>query len=76
MARRKPQTKPKTVLFNVEYEDGALSSNRKVSGELLDSKFGEDPDVLARVAIEEQDRVVAERSGLSKAKIKAITRVG
>ena len=75
MARRKPQTRTKTVLFNVVYEDGSLSSNRKVSSEDLESPFGEDPDVLARVAIEQQDRAVAERSGQFKGKIKTITRI-
>ncbi|MBT3558515.1 MAG: hypothetical protein HN644_06635 [Rhodospirillales bacterium] len=76
MARRKAQSKTTTVLFNVVYEDGALSSNRKVSSELLENLYGEDPEDLIRVAIEEQDRVVAERSGYSKGKIKSITRVG
>ena len=75
MARRKPQTKVRTILFNVEYEDGTLSSNRKVSSDLLESPFGEDPEDLARVAIEEQDRIVSERSGQSKAPIKSITRI-
>jgi hypothetical protein len=76
MARRKQQTKSTNILFNVVYEDGALSSNRKVSSDLLDSLYGEDPEDLARVAIEEQDRMVSERSGYSKGKIKSITRVG
>ena len=76
MARRKVQSKATTVLFNVVYEDGALSSNRKVSSDVLENPYGEDLDDLIRVAIEEQDRVVAERSGYSKGKIKSITRVG
>ena len=76
MARRKAQSKATTILFNVVYEDGALSSNRKVSSDLLESLYGEDPENMARVAIEEQDRAVAERSGYSKGKIKSITRVG
>ncbi len=75
MARRKAQTKSRIILFNVVYEDGGLSSNRKVSSDLLDDKFGEDPEDLARVAIEDQDRVVAERSGMAKSKIKSITRI-
>ncbi len=75
MARRKPQTRIRTILFNVEYEDGTLSSNRKISSDLLESPFGEHPDELARVALEEQDRQVAERSGRLVGKIKTITRV-
>ena len=43
---------------------------------MLENPYGEDPEDLIRVAIEEQDRIVAERSGYSKGKIKSITRVG
>lgn len=75
MARRKPRTRTRTILFNVEYEDGTLSSNRKITSDRLESSFGEDPQDLARVAIEEQDRIVAERSGQHRGKIKTITRI-
>ncbi len=74
MARKSKSTKPSVLLFNVVYEDGSLSSNRKVSSELLDDRFGEDPMDLAREAIERQDAEIAERSGVPKAKVKEVAR--
>lgn len=76
MARKKQKSKSlPAVLFNVVYEDGSLSSNRRVAGEQMDDKFGEDPLALARTVIEDQDNQVAQKSGVRKAKIKSITRV-
>ena len=74
MARRKPKTRPAFEVFNVVYADGSLSSNRRVSSEFLDDRFGEDPIDLARAAIEAQDRQVAAKSGIFKAKIKSVAR--
>ncbi len=76
MARKKQKSKTQpAVLFNVVYEDGSLSSNRRVAGELLDQRFGDEFMALARTAIEDQDNEVAQKSGVRKAKIKSITRV-
>ena len=60
------------VLFDVLYEDGTRTSNRKVPG----SELGEvDGDVLARNHIEAQDRQIAEISGKPRTPIKSLTRV-
>lgn len=72
MVRKK--TKPKTgfILFNVHYEDGSLSSNRKVSAAALDGLDGDKP---ARYIIEQQDREIAELSGRPRSDVKRIERV-
>ncbi|MCW9036264.1 MAG: hypothetical protein OQJ97_18760 [Rhodospirillales bacterium] len=75
MARKKKSTKAAFVSFNVIYEDGSQSSNRKIPSELLEMTFGdEDVQAQVRTAIEEQDNRIAEKSGFRKAKIKSIKR--
>ena len=71
MARRKPATSPGTVLFDVVYEDGSISSNRKVPGADLD---GLDGDAPARTYLEQQEQLIEQKSGRSRSKIKSITR--
>ena len=76
MARKKPKGKSGTfTAFNVNYEDGSVTSNRRISNELLDQTFGDSFDDLARTAIENQDNEIAERSGQPRAKIKTIQRI-
>ena len=76
MARKKSKGKgPAFTIFNVSYEDGTVSSNRRVSNELLDQSFGESFEALARVAIETQDNEIAQRSGQRRAEIKTVVRV-
>jgi hypothetical protein len=60
------------VFFNVLYEDGTQSSNRKVPGSELD---GIDGDQRAQPYIEEQDRKIAEMSGKPRGPIKSVTRI-
>ena len=62
------------MMFNVAYEDGTMTSNRRVEKELLDQSFGDDLQDLARTAIEAQDNEIARRSGQRRAKIKSIAR--
>ena len=60
------------VLFDVLYQDGTRTSNRKVPG----SELGEvDGDLLAKTYIEAQDRQIAEISGKPRSPIKSLTRV-
>ena len=60
------------ILFDVLYEDGTRTSNRKVPG----SELGDvDIDLLAKTYIEAQDLKIAEISGKSRALIKSLTRV-
>lgn len=76
MARKKPKGKSAEFsAFNVDYEDGSVTSNRRVSNELLDQRFGDSLDDLVRTALENQDAEIAERSGHRRAKIKTIQRV-
>jgi len=71
LARKKPNPKAAFVLFNVIYEDGSQSSNRKVPSDILGGLEGDEP---ARTAIEAQDREIAERSGRSRGPIKSVER--
>ena len=73
MARKKPTAKAEFVLFNVVYEDGTMTSNRRVPGSLLGGLEGDAP---AQEFIEAQDREIAERSGRGRAPIKSLKRVG
>ncbi len=73
MGRTKPTAKADFVLFNVLYEDGSQTSNRKVPGEILGGLEGDEP---ARAVIEAQDREISERSGRPRGPIKTITRAG
>jgi len=68
---RKPATREGFVLFDVLYEDGSQRSNRRVPSEVLG---GLDGDAPARTAIEEQDRLIAEKSGKPYIAIKSIVR--
>ncbi|MPZ57490.1 MAG: hypothetical protein GEU91_13515 [Rhizobiales bacterium] len=68
---RKPGTRAEFVLFDVLYTDGSQRSNRKVPSDVLG---GLDGDAPARAIIEEQDRVIAEKSGLAPMPIKSLTR--
>ena len=75
MARKKPKGKGAVFTpFNVTYEDGMVTSNRRVGNELLDQSYGDSFDDLARAAIEAQDNEIAKRSGQSRAKIKSISK--
>lgn len=73
MSRKKPTPRAESVLFNVTYEDGSQTSNRKVPGTILGGLEGDEP---ARAFIEAQDREIAERSGRPRGPIKMIKRVG
>ena len=69
---RKPTPRSEFVLFNVYYEDGTQRSNRKVPADILG---GLDGDAPARAVIEQQDRDIAEKSGMAPLAIKTMTRV-
>jgi hypothetical protein len=71
MARKRPTAQSAFVLFDVVYQDGTRSSNRKVPGELVGTLDGDDP---VRGFIEEQDRTIAQRSGTPRGPIKTLSR--
>src|SRR5262249_22664875 len=70
---RKPGARAEFVLFDVLYEDGSQRSNRKVPSAVLG---GLDGDAPARTVIEEQDRAIAEKSGIPPTPIKSVRRSG
>jgi hypothetical protein len=59
------------VFFDVLYEDGTQTSNRKVPSSELNDLDGE---LLAKTYIEAQDRKIAEMSGKPRGPIKSMTR--
>jgi hypothetical protein len=59
------------VLFDVIYEDGTQTSNRKVPAADLG---GLDGDMPARTFVEVQDRKIGEMSGIPRGRIKTIVR--
>jgi hypothetical protein len=70
---KKQQARPSGfVLFDVLYEDGTQTSNRKVPATEL---CGLDGDAPARTFVEVQDRKIAEMSGVPRGRIKSISRV-
>ena len=70
---RKPGDKSEFVLFDVIYEDGTQRSNRKVPRALLGGLDGDEP---ARTFLMEQDREIADKSGVEPAPIKSLRRSG
>jgi hypothetical protein len=58
------------VLFDVLYEDGTRTSNRKVPSSELN---GIDGDLLAKPYLEAQDQKIAEISGRPRTPIKSLT---
>jgi hypothetical protein len=70
---RKPATRAEFDLFDVFYTDGTQRSNRRVPREILG---GLDGDAPAHAVIEEQDRLIAEKSGQPALAVKSIRRSG
>jgi hypothetical protein len=70
---RKPASRVEFVMFDVFYQDGSQRSNRRVPSVVLG---GLDGDVPARATIEEQDRLIAEKSGIPAMPIDRIRRSG
>lgn len=70
---RKPTARTEFVMFDVVYEDGSQRSNRRVPADILGGLDGDEP---ARQSIMEQDRAIAEKSGVPPLAIKSIKRSG
>jgi len=73
MARKKPTARVEMVSFDVLYEDGTRSSNRRISSTELEGLDGDGP---ALTLLEAQDREIAERSGMPRPRIKSVSRSG
>ena len=61
------------ILFDVLYEDGSRSSNRRLPADKLDAH---NIDASARALIEAQDREIAEMAGRFRGAVKSVTRSG
>jgi hypothetical protein len=59
------------VMFDVVYQDGTRSSNRKVLASALGGLDGDEP---ARALVEAQDREIAAASGRPRSDVKTIMR--
>lgn len=59
------------TMFDVVYEDGSRTSNRRVPTALLGGLDGDEP---ARTTIMEQDQVISERSGKPPLAIASVAR--
>lgn len=69
---KKRQARPNGfVLFDVLYQDGTQTSNRKVPAAELG---GLDGDLPARTFIEMQDREIGAKSGMPRGSIRSIAR--
>jgi hypothetical protein len=68
MARKKP-VESGFVAFDVVYDDGTLSSNRKVAVSEIDPYGG---DNAVKAVIEAQDRKIAEMSGRPRGPVKSL----
>ncbi len=71
MARGKPTARVEFVFFDVHYEDGSRTSNRKI---LLSEVSGLEGDEPAQAFFEAQDKEIEVRSGRAKPKIASVTR--
>ncbi len=71
MRKQRQRLDPSFLLFDVVYQDGTKTSYRKVPAAQIDEVDGLK---AAKAFIEEQDRKVAELSGMQRGAIKAIVR--
>jgi hypothetical protein len=71
VAHEKSKPENGYALFDVVYEDGSRTSNRRVPRAILG---GLDGDEAARNAIAEQDNAIAEKAGRLRIPIKKISR--
>ncbi|MEM7751186.1 MAG: hypothetical protein AAF346_23235 [Pseudomonadota bacterium] len=72
MGRMKLKAQTEFALFNVMYEDGTQTSNRKVPVHEIN---GLNADECIQAVIEAQDAEIAERSGKQRGPIKSIEKV-
>ncbi len=68
---RKPASRAEFVRFDVFYKDGSQRSNRKVPSSALG---GIEHDAPALAILGEQDRLIAEKSGIAATPIERIRR--
>jgi hypothetical protein len=70
MGRKQKPAESAFAFYDVVYEDGSRSSNRKIASAEIDPF---DRDGSIRALLERQDRKIAEASGKPRGPIKSIT---
>jgi hypothetical protein len=70
MARKRELVEATYLLYDVVYEDGSRSSNRKVRSNEVDPL---DRTGSIRALLERQDRKIAEASGKSRGPVKSVS---
>lgn len=71
MGKRRTRGTESFILFDIVYEDGTRSSRRKISAADVG---GLDGDKAVAALIEEQDRKIADMSGVRRAPVKSFIR--
>jgi hypothetical protein len=71
MAKKKPNPKAEFVMFDVLYDDGSRTSNRRVPSALLG---GRDEEAEVKAFLAQQDREIGQVSGRPRGVIKQVTR--
>ncbi|GJE39640.1 hypothetical protein [Methylobacterium persicinum] len=73
MAKRAKSTPQErgTILFDVVFEDGSRTSNRRIPMEILGGLDGDEP---ARQLIEQQEAEIAEKAGRPPRIVRSLTR--
>ncbi len=71
MGKKKARAPESFVLYDIVYQDGMKSSRRRIPAELVGELDG---DKAVAALIEEQDRKIAEKSGMPRAPVKSFTR--
>ncbi len=74
MAKKPGAAAQDFVLFDVVYEDGSQRSNRRVPAGALGGF--DDPIKSATAVLSQQDREIAEKSGIAPIAIKMVRRSG
>ena len=69
MGRRSKPVERGYILYDVVYEDGSRTSNRKIASDEIDPL---DRTASVRALLERQDRKIAEASGKPRAPIKSV----
>jgi len=69
--RKKPHGTENFILFDVVYQDGTRSSRRRIPSTHVG---GLDGDKAVAALIEEQDRKIAEMSGVRRSPVKTFVR--
>ncbi|MFC3674132.1 hypothetical protein [Ferrovibrio xuzhouensis] len=70
-AKKRQNPNATVIMFDVIYQDGSQTSNRRVPADLLGGFEGDD---AAKAYIEAQDRDIAAKSGRPRGPIKTISR--